>query len=386
MSSNPNNIYKNNNSKNKNKKEKKIILNTPEDLLNISKEEFDKINVLNLFGDYYEQLYKEALKIEEKNVKLKINKKSKDKNNDTKIIKSKIYNMQKNQTNPLKSILRNNHREKVEKKISKSKSRSKSKEKNIIKSHKYKILANQLNVDISNSYRIDNSNSNNDKKHLFSPEIISKKTNLENINSKNMNNTFNISLKIPKKKKIKVNLLPSFDKVNNNNTNKMLTPKNKVKINNDVDKSKEIFSNSKSDEIKDNKNSINGNDEYKINKIIFNIRYDSNYGDNIGILGSIEQLGNWSQDKILYLKWNNGNIWKGDIDWSDSNISKFEFKFINRYDGIIYWEKGYNNVVDLTALIEELKYRKRGRFNKYEYNYDINNSEITLNCKIKGWE
>ena len=41
-------------------------------------------------------------------------------------------------------------------------------------------------------------------------------------------------------------------------------------------------------------------------------------------------------------------------------------------------------MVDLKALIEELRYQKKGRYNKYEYSYDINNFEIMLICKIKG--
>ena len=125
--------------------------------------------------------------------------------------------------------------------------------------------------------------------------------------------------------------------------------------------------------------------EYKIDKIIFHIRYDSKFGDNIGILGSIEELGNWCQDKILYLKWNKGNIWKGEVELT-SEIEKFEFKFINNHDGIIYWERGFNNVVDLKGLIQELKFQKKGRYNKYEYNYNSDVDEITLTCKIKGWE
>jgi len=148
---------------------------------------------------------------------------------------------------------------------------------------------------------------------------------------------------------------------------------------------KTVIKNNINNNIKNNIN-INSNNEYKINKIIFYIRYDSNYGDNIGILGSTEKLGNWSQDKILYLKWNKGNIWTGEIDVDNTNISNFEFKFINRHDGIIYWEKGLNNVVDLTELIQELKFNKKGRYNKYEYKYDINDFNLILTCKIKGWE
>ena len=375
-------FYRNNNSNKNKKKTTKIILNKPEDLLRISKEDFDKINISNLCGDYYEQIYKEALEIEKKNVKLKNNKKSKEKNNDIKNSKSKILNNKKNQTNNLKSILRKNQRERMLNKKP-SKSRSKSKEKNIIiKNHNYKILANQFNVNIINNVK--------DKKHLLSPEIPSSKINnfeFEKIkdNNINKNNKNQFNLNLFQNKKIEVNLLPTFDKIKKNNQkNNIISKKGENTNNNNNNKIKINYTKYKSDEIKINKK--NSNNHYEINKMVFYVRYDSNYGDNIGILGSIDQLGNWSQDKILYLKWNNGNIWKGEIDLDNSNISRFEFKFINRYDGIIYWEKGFNNIIDLNALEEEVRCQKKGRFNKFEYSYDINNSEITLTCKIKEWE
>ena len=375
-------FYKNGNLK-KNKKIKKIILNNPEDLLKISKEDFEKLNISNLCGVYYEQIYKEALEIEEKNAKLKNKKKSKEKNNNITNIRPKLVNHKKNQShqiNPIKSILRNNPRERLEKRNNKSKTRSKSKEKNLlIKNHNYKFLAHQFNDN--------NTNNIYDKKHLISPEITPKmqfyefqKNKDNNINKNNSKNTVNLNLF--KRKKLEVNLLPTFDKLKNINQKDILKPtinENSINDNNPMINYIKL----KSDEIKSNKKM---DSQYPINKIIFYIRYDSNYGDNIGILGSIVQLGNWSQDKILYLKWNNGNIWKGEIDLSESIISKFEFKFINRYDGIIYWEKGFNNVVDLIALGEELRHHKKGRFNKYEYSYDINSFEMTLYCKINGWE
>ena len=374
-------FYRDNNSKKNKKKTTKIILNKPEDLLRISKEDFDKINISNLCGDYYEQIYKEALEIEKKNAKLKNNnKKSKEKNNDIKNSKSKILNNKKNQTNNLKSILRKNQRERMLNKKP-SKSRSKSKEKNIIiKNHNYKILANQFNVNIINNVK--------DKKHLLSPEIPSSKINnfeFEKIkdNNINKNNKNQFNLNLFQNKKIEVNLLPAFDKIKKNNQKNNIISKKGENTNNN-NKIKINYTKYKSDEIKINKK--NSNNHYEINKMVFYVRYDSNYGDNIGILGSIDQLGNWSQDKILYLKWNNGNIWKGEIDLDNSNISRFEFKFINRYDGIIYWEKGFNNIIDLNALEEEVRCQKKGRFNKFEYSYDINNSEITLTCKIKEWE
>ena len=351
------------------KKSKKIILNSPEDLLKISNEDFEKINISNLYGQYYEQIYKEALEQEEKNIELAQKKKSKN-------IKDKT----------LKSILKNNNRRKYEN----QKLRSKSKEKKaIIKKPNYKIIVNNFNNTEINTI--------NNNKHLFSPEIPPKKYSFEfdyknNIENKE-NNKNKFKLNQNNNKKIKVNLLPNLDASNKSSPKKI----NSANIQHnyydnitDINKALLDFNNTKykSDEIAivpKVKNNIKEN-EYIINKIIFYIRYDSNYGDNIGVLGSIEQLGNWSEDKILYLKWNNGNIWKGDIDITNLFINKFEFKFIKRHDGIIYWEKGFNNVVDLKEINGELKYHKKGRYNKYEYNYNINNFEIILTCKIKGWE
>ena len=128
------------------------------------------------------------------------------------------------------------------------------------------------------------------------------------------------------------------------------------------------------------------NNSHKISKVTFNFKYNSNYGDNIGILGSNEQLGNWCQDKILYLKWNYGNIWSNSINVDNSKLENFEFKYIICHEGTIYWEKGYNYLVDFEGIIDEIQYHKKGRFNKYEYVYKKENSELILHCKWNGWE
>ena len=134
-------------------------------------------------------------------------------------------------------------------------------------------------------------------------------------------------------------------------------------------------------EIIDKTSNSNNNNSHKINKITFNFKYNSNYGDIIGILGSNEQLGKWCQDKILYLKWNYGNIWSNSINVGDSKLDNFEFKYVISHEGTIYWEKGYNYLVDFEGIIDEIQYHKKGRFNKYEYAYKKENSELILHCK-----
>ena len=217
----------------------------------------------------------------------------------------------------------------------------------------------------NNIFINDNNNNNfiNNEKYLH----FRIKTNSSNIdNNENYNN--------------------NFQKYNNayhsNNNNNNIFNSYNGSITNLNDKNEIIEKESNSAIYKNN----NNNKSHKINKITFNFKYNSNYGDNIGILGSNEQLGNWCQDKILYLKWNYGNIWNNYINVDNSNLENFEFKYIISHDGTIYWEKGYNYLVDFEGIIDEIQYHKKGRFNKYEYAYKKENSELILHCKWNGWE
>ena len=115
-----------------------------------------------------------------------------------------------------------------------------------------------------------------------------------------------------------------------------------------------------------------------INSINFEIKYNSTFGEEVGILGSITDLGNWNTNKIFYLGWNSGNIWRGKININKPYIN-FEFKFIiavNR--SIKEWETGDNNKINFDSLLNEIKYKKNGYFDKYEYMYDSTNKELNI--------
>ena len=119
----------------------------------------------------------------------------------------------------------------------------------------------------------------------------------------------------------------------------------------------------------------------EINKIKFEIKYDSIYGEEVGILGSNDILGNWNLNKIFYLKWNDDNIWNGVINVKRP-YNDFEFKFVITDDkNIKKWEKGYNNRIIFESLINEIKYKNNGYFDKYEYYYDSINKELNLKCR-----
>ena len=119
----------------------------------------------------------------------------------------------------------------------------------------------------------------------------------------------------------------------------------------------------------------------EINKIKFEIKYDSIYGEEVGILGSNDILGNWNLNKIFYLKWNDDNIWNGVINVKRP-YNDFEFKIvIADCKNIKKWEKGYNNRIIFESLINEIKYKNNGYFDKYEYYYDSINKELYLKCR-----
>lgn len=64
-------------------------------------------------------------------------------------------------------------------------------------------------------------------------------------------------------------------------------------------------------------------------------------GENISVIGSINKLGNWDSAVPLNLNWTEGNIWKGEFDYDETN--DFEYKFILRNnDYVKEWENGIN--------------------------------------------
>ena len=137
-------------------------------------------------------------------------------------------------------------------------------------------------------------------------------------------------------------------------------PKEKIKKNdskksNKISKSKkEIKINSKSDNaIKETKPKMTNllnipinkpvrvDKIFKLNVIYFEMKYDTQMGENIAVIGSIDRLGNWDTSRVLNLKWNEGNVWGASLDYNE--INDFEYKFIFVKDGYVKeWEDGIN--------------------------------------------
>ena len=127
--------------------------------------------------------------------------------------------------------------------------------------------------------------------------------------------------------------------------------------------------------------------EIKIHKIVFRIKNPYQIGQELGIIGSIKELGNWNQNKALKMKYNEEeNIWQKDLILSKKE--DFEYKFIFISNGRVRkWEDGNNrifkysyikklieiNLKDGTAHLEEEN-------NHESFDYNLKEQLLLINC------
>ena len=123
--------------------------------------------------------------------------------------------------------------------------------------------------------------------------------------------------------------------------------KRKIKSDNYVNK---IFQKDETILINNNLNQVNSSNRiFKLQKIFFEIKYDTLLGQNISIIGSIDKLGNWNENRALNMTWNEGNIWKTNFDYD--NLTNFEYKFVFMENGYLKkWEDGINRIFSLAQL------------------------------------
>ena len=124
--------------------------------------------------------------------------------------------------------------------------------------------------------------------------------------------------------------------------------------------------------------------QIQINKIIFNVCFQTKMGQEIGVTGSLPELGNWSQDKVLKLSWTEGNNWINEINFEFQ--SNFEYKFIliinNRPQK---YEDGGNRIFNLYDIKNMLENSGRAgdviRLNnirRTDIEYDYRNNSLQL--------
>ncbi len=123
------------------------------------------------------------------------------------------------------------------------------------------------------------------------------------------------------------------------------------------------------------------NRQIRINKIIFEMKYQTQMGQELGILGNLNELGNWNQDNALRMQWTDGNIWIKEIEGNNDNI---EYKFIFIVNNRVQrWEDGGNRILNLKEIKEKIKNEKKFELNQQTYEFNNNILKIISNWNQK---
>ena len=132
--------------------------------------------------------------------------------------------------------------------------------------------------------------------------------------------------------------------------------------------------------------------EFKIRKIVFQMNYATKMGEEIGLVGSIKELGLWDKNNMIRMNWNEGNNWKAIIDVSFADINAFEYKFVLIERGKIKeWEKGNNRIFNINGIQNIVfKYiNKKNNDNSElietsDYSYNFKDNTLLLKCVWKN--
>jgi len=74
--------------------------------------------------------------------------------------------------------------------------------------------------------------------------------------------------------------------------------------------------------------------------VTFNVRATTNFGENVFIVGSVPELGNWLPENAIALSSMNYPIWSGTITLP--GYTNIEYKYIKKYDGGVIWASDPN--------------------------------------------
>ena len=196
------------------------------------------------------------------------------------------------------------------------------------------------------------------------------------------------------------------DNSNQNKTKKGAISKKKKRVNKEKefdDNQKNIINNNINNNVyfnQENYNIYNNNayepkpkqivtkKEFKINKIIFQMKYNTQPGEDLGVIGSISELGSWDQNRALRMNWNDGNIWKANINYDFGKEKEFEFKYIFIENGRVKrWEDGNNRKLEFSQLknliepnIKEEYFIEFKNINGKDIIYNYKEGALTIIC------
>lgn len=80
----------------------------------------------------------------------------------------------------------------------------------------------------------------------------------------------------------------------------------------------------------------------------FKIQYSTNFGEEMYLVGSADELGAWDLSRKVHMAWNKDNYWTVKIQ-IPADRKAVEYKFIVGHNGNNRWEGGQNHRFELTG-------------------------------------
>ena len=115
--------------------------------------------------------------------------------------------------------------------------------------------------------------------------------------------------------------------------------------------------------------------------------YQTQMGQELGVIGSFKELGEWNQDKALKMEWTNGNVWVKTINYTENNDFEFKFIFIVNMR-VEKWEDGNNRIFNFNDIKSRLENEKNNSeittfsLNQQIYKFNSNENLLTI---IADW-
>jgi len=81
-------------------------------------------------------------------------------------------------------------------------------------------------------------------------------------------------------------------------------------------------------------------------KVEFQVKFRTEYGQIVKIVGSALQFGSWAIAKSPAMQWNEGDIWSATIKLPVNNIYEYKYVVVDSYGAsVIHWQKGNNCIL-----------------------------------------
>ena len=130
---------------------------------------------------------------------------------------------------------------------------------------------------------------------------------------------------------------------------------------------------------------ISNKKELKVEKILFNVICHGQLSNELGVIGSINELGNWNEDKVIKMEFENDqNAWR--VGFILNNEEDFEYKFLFLSGGRVKkWEDGNNRIFKCSYVQKLIENNLKGEYahldDEHEsYDYYLDDYLLIINC------